>query len=84
MVMQVKGQSTYAPVGRGVPEAHPCPEDKGRNHQSQVFQDCSPHKTRHTYPLSRGSRGARVTLGSSRTFLPRLSLWQREAYTKRT
>lgn len=33
MVMQSKGQSTYSPVGRGVPEAPQCPEDKGKKSQ---------------------------------------------------
>lgn len=82
-MVQVKGQSTHSPVGLGVPEAHQCPEDKRQKNQSEVFQDCSPppthtHKAHHTYPFSRDSRGPRVTLGSSGTFLSRLSLWQRQ------
>lgn len=41
MVMQVKGQSRYSPVGQGVLEARQCPEDKGKKGQSEVFQDYS-------------------------------------------
>lgn len=78
-MVQVKGQRTHSPVGLGVPEAHQCPEDKRQKNQSEVFQDCKhPPKVHHTYPFSRGSRGARVTLGSSGTFLSGLSLWQRQ------
>lgn len=79
MGMQGKGQGTHSPVGLGVPEAHQGPEDKRQRNQSEVSQDCSPHKAHHTYPFSGGSRGAGVTLGSSGTFLSRLSLWQRQA-----
>lgn len=80
MGMQGKGQGAHSPVGLGIPEAHQGPEDKReRNPSEVVFKDWSPHKAHHTYPFSRGSRGAGVTLGSSGTFLSRLSLWQRQA-----
>lgn len=44
MVMQVKGQSKYSPVGQGVPESRQCPEDKGKKSQREVFQDYSSHR----------------------------------------
>lgn len=53
MVIQVKGQSRYSPVGQGVPEARQCPEDRGKQSQSEVFQDYSSHKPSHLPFLQR-------------------------------
>lgn len=83
MVMQVKGQSRCHKAGthlwaRGSSKPVNALRTKERRVRVRFSRTTVP-TGHHTYPFSRGSRGARITLGSSRTFLSRLSLWQRQA-----